>query len=242
MLLSVSPLKTEGLHPAKCENSWENQGGCFSQLLITSAQSWCYICQQETAPGRILSGELVHEDIPRQRSRRAVCWTASQHWSFTHQTQLLLLFWCSWSFWPLGFVRDISCLLGHTAKMSFFVSISLVTVDIPMAANSSWRHDWGADTHRLWEQPALGLASQWMGEALSQEHGNLYWLFREVKSYSKLKLLNNKKKSFHLISRRLFYFCRFLSHYLSFTLLFFSVASFITFCPLREVDNLKSLC
>lgn len=58
VLLSVWPLKTEGLYPAKWEDSWENQGGCFSQLLLTAAQSWCYICQQETAPGRILSGEL----------------------------------------------------------------------------------------------------------------------------------------------------------------------------------------
>lgn len=62
-----------------------------------------------------------------------------------------------------------------------------------MAANSSWRHDWGAGTHRLWEQPALVPASQGMAEALSQEHGNLYWLFREVKLYSKLKLLTTKK-------------------------------------------------
>lgn len=73
VLLSVSPLKAERLCPAKWENSWENQEGCFSQLLLASAQSWCSICHQDTAPGRILSGELAQEDIPRKGSRKAVC-------------------------------------------------------------------------------------------------------------------------------------------------------------------------
>lgn len=71
VLLSVWPLETEGLHPAKWEDGWENQGGCFSQLLLTSAQSWCYICQQETAPGRILSGEL--RTFQGREAEKAVC-------------------------------------------------------------------------------------------------------------------------------------------------------------------------